>query len=404
MSSKVLEVVGVDRSVRGEGAISCLHGVGNTIYLGHQSGEIIAYSVRETTAADGRISVQADFWAQTTLKGCISSLASASAIARLFVLHDSNFWLLHLHDLSEVAGKTKIRHVTCFAINQNPPNSADDDAAFSVHIALGSFGRERNGPGVVKLARIGAERIVFTREIPVPSAPLALGWDGAAVCVGTRSVYLVHDVGAGVSQELFPVGEEEGGPVVGGVEREEFVVCGLEGLGVFVAQGGVSRRAPFRWGVTGVVGVAFSFPYLVGVGEESLVVTSVLDTELRQELPLASAVAVENCDGHLFAASGRSVYKLPLVSWLSQIEALLAEDRLSEARQVAQAALKAGSVQDAAVDVRIVFTRNSPINQFPVLRSLDFPTHRFSWSLCGTGDRKLRRGPLPCHEQPDRPS
>lgn len=93
-----------------------------------------------------------------------------------------------------------------------------------------------------------------------------------------------------------------------------------------------------------------------------------MEEVLKQEIPLGGGVWVENCEGQLFAATQRSLYKLGLRSWTRQVccrfghsswwkgeklqlEELLGESRVEEARELAKVALKTGAEAASAAEV-----------------------------------------------------
>lgn len=241
------------------------------MYVGTTLGRLLAFDVRD--GAGGRMS--AGLAAERSLgpKSPVTFVQAASALSRLLVLCDGGLSVLSTDRggdegdgaafLSTVplAGSSKFRGVTACCLNENPPALPDP---FSVQLCLAK--RRQVAVTTVTGARVQVERIC-----DLPDAVRAVAMDGACVCAALPDRYVLYDVSAGRSQDLFPLGEG-GAPAIARVAREEFLLAAPGGLGMFVTAAGVSERIPLSWSRPADAGFVYHAPHVVTLGQEGIAV------------------------------------------------------------------------------------------------------------------------------------
>lgn len=264
---------------------------------------------------------------QLGLKKPICELRAASALGRLLVLCDNTITLLSSDSLEPVAG-TKIRGVLSFTLNENPVTGDP----FSVEVCLISSKRR-----TVQIFSVGQERVQLVREVTTPEQPCALAADGHFLCLALSSRYVTLNYNNGHCQDLFPYPSEQKRPIVKRISRQEFLLAGPGGLGMFATVAGISQRAPVRWSEN-VIGAAVSFPYVLALDEEFVTVHSILDQQQKQSLPFKEGIILQDFEGRVIVATSNGVYVLIPLPLERQIQDLLSNQRVEEALVLAKGA------------------------------------------------------------------
>ncbi|XP_066433944.1 transforming growth factor-beta receptor-associated protein 1 [Eleutherodactylus coqui] len=264
---------------------------------------------------------------QLGLKKPICELRAASALGRLLVLCDNTITLLCSDSLEQVAG-TKIRGVLSFTLNENPV-SGDP---FSVEVCLISSKRR-----TVQIFSVGQERVQLVREVTTPEQPCALAADGHFLCLALSSRYVTLNYNTGHCQDLFPYPSEQKRPIIKRISRQEFLLAGPGGLGMFATVAGISQRAPVHWSEN-VIGAAVSFPYVLALDEEFVTVHSMLDQQQKQSLPFKEGIILQDFEGRVIVATSNGVYVLIPLPLEKQIQDLLSNQRVEEALVLAKGA------------------------------------------------------------------
>ncbi|KAM4796789.1 transforming growth factor-beta receptor-associated protein 1 [Rhinophrynus dorsalis] len=264
---------------------------------------------------------------QLGLKKPVCDLKAASALGRLLVLCDNTITLLCSDSLEPVPG-AKIRGALSFTLNENPV-SGDP---FSVEVCLISSKRR-----TVQIFSVGQDRAQLVREVATPEQPCALAADGHYLCLALSSRYITLNYNTGHCQDLFPFPSEQKRPIIKRISRQEFLLAGPGGLGMFATVAGISQRAPVRWS-DNVIGAAVSFPYVLALDEEFITVHSMLDQQQKQSLPFKEGLILQDFEGRVIVASGNGLYVLIPLPLEKQIQDLLSNQRVDEALVLAKAA------------------------------------------------------------------
>ncbi|XP_068124336.1 transforming growth factor-beta receptor-associated protein 1 isoform X2 [Hyperolius riggenbachi] len=321
--------------------IECLECSGHDLYIGTSDGCIhhlllVEENVSESAALP--VAQQSDYsntsftttrqaQKQLGLKKPVCELRAASALGRLLVLCDSTISLLCSDSLEPVPG-TKIRGVVSFTLNENPV-SGDP---FSVEVCLISSKRR-----TVQIFSVGQERVQMVREVTTPEQAYALAADGQYLCLALSSRYVTLNYNTGHCQDLFPYPSEQKRPIIKRISRQEFLLAGPGGLGMFATVAGISQRAPVRWSEN-VIGAAVSFPYVLALDEEFITVHSMLDQQQKQSIPFKEGVILQDFEGRVVVATANGLFILIPLPLEKQIQDLLSNQRVEEALVLAKGA------------------------------------------------------------------
>ncbi|XP_018418950.1 PREDICTED: transforming growth factor-beta receptor-associated protein 1 [Nanorana parkeri] len=321
--------------------IECLECSGHDLYIGTSDGclhHLLLVEESGTESAGIPLGQQSDYsntnftttrqnQRQLGVKKPICELRAASALGRLLVLCDNTISLLCSDSLEPVPG-TKIRGVLSFTLNENPV-SGDP---FSVEVCLISSKRR-----TVQIFSVGQERVQIVREVATPEQPCCLAADGYYLCLALSSRYVILNYNTGHCQDLFPYPSEQKRPIIKRISRQEFLLAGPGGLGMFATVAGISQRAPVRWSEN-VIGAAVSFPYVLALDEEFITVHSMLDQQQKQSLPFKEGVILQDFEGRVIVATPNGVYVLIPLPLEKQIQDLLSNQRVEEALVLAKGA------------------------------------------------------------------
>uniref|UniRef100_A0A914VBK9 CNH domain-containing protein n=1 Tax=Plectus sambesii TaxID=2011161 RepID=A0A914VBK9_9BILA len=346
--------------------ITSMEGCGNNLFVGTSVGRVISFSLREEVSEKAKVVVSASVWAQQRLptNAPIVKMVSASALETLLVLSAGTLYYLTLQDLKP-RGASMANNIACFSLNSNPqtddpftlqgrcvfqPRGASmanniacfslnsnpqTDDPFTLQIAIGTLRKTI----LVCEKPIDSDKLKIWRKIAIDEAPLAVSYDGSCLCYATDANYYVYDINSDAQQVLFPIDSGQVRPLVERINKEEFILNGMQGLGVFAKSDGVSSRPPVFWGVDYVHSVTYLYPHLIALGEQFIAFYSIIDQQLKQRLPFSEGRCVGNFDGQAFVATRREVFKLLPVSWDKQVESLLEENQVSEALEVTEVSL-----------------------------------------------------------------
>ncbi|XP_055901147.1 transforming growth factor-beta receptor-associated protein 1-like [Biomphalaria glabrata] len=342
MSIKAFELVSAIERVKlmsdkAKTQIECLDVCGKNMYIGTSDCFVVHYSIEEKTQSNGRVTFITEKQGHKFLlvKKPVVQLRGASALNRIMVLCDNTLTLLNMFDLEPIVTGAKVKGVVCFCINENPLRTNP----FSVEICVALKKK------VIQLYTVTEDRLIHLRDVNVPDLPLSLGVDGIFVCAALTSQYCMIDMDGGHITELFPIDSEQIHPVIKRISKEEFLLSGPSALGIFATSAGVSQRPPMQWSDR-LTAVCFVHPYILAMNDEFITVHSILDQQQKQAIPFQGGVFLGDFDGRIFVASGREIYSLVPIPFEKQIQALLADKRVTEALDLARNANKTGMSRD----------------------------------------------------------
>nr|XP_017531848.2 transforming growth factor-beta receptor-associated protein 1 isoform X1 [Manis javanica]XP_036875884.1 transforming growth factor-beta receptor-associated protein 1 isoform X1 [Manis javanica] len=310
--------------------IECVECCGRNLYVGTNDCFIYHFLLEEKTLPTGTATFTATKQLHRHLgfKKPVNELRAASALNRLLVLCENGITLVNMRSLEPVPSGARIKGATAFALNENPV-SGDP---FCVEVCIISVKRR-----TIQVFMVYEDRVQIIREVSTPEQPLAVAVDGHFLCLALTTQYIILNYNTGVAQDLFPYCSEEKRPIVKRIGRQEFLLAGPGGLGMFATVAGISQRAPVHW-PENVLGAAVCFPYVIALDDEFITVHSMLDQQQKQTLPFKEGHILQDFEGRVIVATSKGVYILVPLPLEKQIQDLLASRRVEEALVLAKGA------------------------------------------------------------------
>ncbi|XP_036309907.1 transforming growth factor-beta receptor-associated protein 1 [Pipistrellus kuhlii] len=311
-------------------SIECVECCGKNLYVGTNDCSIHHFLLEEQSLPAGTAAFTATKQLQRHLglRKPVSELRAASALHRLLVLCDCSISLVHMLSLEPVPSGARIKGAVALALNENPV-SGDP---FCVEVCTISVKRR-----TVQVFLVYEDRVQIVREVSTPEQPLAVAVDGHFLCLALTTQYIILNYSTGAAQDLFPYCSEEKRPIVKRIGRQEFLLAGPGGLGMFATVAGISRRAPVHWSEN-VIGAAVCFPYVLALDDAFITVHSMLDQQQKQTLPFKEGHILQDFEGRVIVATSKGVYILVPLPLEKQIQDLLASHRVEEALVLAKGA------------------------------------------------------------------
>ncbi|KAL6086292.1 hypothetical protein STEG23_035869 [Scotinomys teguina] len=311
-------------------SIECVECCGRNLYVGTNDCFIYHFLLEEKAMPTGTASFIATKQLHRHLgfKKPVNELCAASALNRLLVLCDNSITLVNMLNLEPVPSGARIKGATTFAVNENPVNGDP----FCVEVCIISVKRR-----TVQMFLVYEDRVQIVKEVSTPEQPLAVAVDGYFLCLALTTQYIILNYSTGLSQDLFPYCSEEKPPIVKRIGRQEFLLAGPGGLGMFATVAGISQRAPVHWSEN-VIGAAVCFPYVIALDDEFITVHSMLDQQQKQTLPFKEGHILQDFEGRVIVATSKGVYILVPLPLEKQIQDLLASRRVEEALVLAKGA------------------------------------------------------------------
>ncbi|KAJ7319730.1 hypothetical protein JRQ81_019241 [Phrynocephalus forsythii] len=310
--------------------IECIECCGRNLYVGTNDGSICHFLLEEknSPAEKTTFSVTKQLHKYLSFRKAVGELKAASALNRLLVLCDNTIMLMNMRNLEPIPTGARIKGAVTFTLNENPV-SGDP---FCVEVCIVSVKRR-----TIQLFLVYEDRVQIVKEVSTQEQPCAVAVDGHYLCLALTTQYIILNYNTGVSQDLFPYSSEERRPIVKRIGREEFLLAGPGGLGMFATVDGISQRAPVHWSEN-VIGAALCFPYVIALDEEFITVHSMLDQQQKQTLPFKDGHILQDFEGKVIVATTKGVYILVPLPLERQIQDLLASQRVEEALVLAKGA------------------------------------------------------------------
>ncbi|CAH1787439.1 unnamed protein product [Owenia fusiformis] len=229
----------------------------------------------------------------------------------------------------------KVKGVTAFCLNQNPISNNP----FSVEICVAL--RKK----LLQIYTVTEDRLNHVKDVATQDPPVTMSMDGTFVCAALSTQYSIVNYDTANSTDLFPYDSEAVKPFVQRISKEEFLLSGPSGLGMFVTTEGVSQRPPLQWSES-VSSYCYVHPYIVALDSEFITVHSILDQQQKQSIPYQGGIYLDEYEGRVFIASLKEIYALVPIAWEKQVTSLLADRRVSEALALAKNAKKVGLTRE----------------------------------------------------------
>ncbi|GAB1609663.1 transforming growth factor-beta receptor-associated protein 1-like [Argonauta hians] len=340
MSVKAFELVSALERIKlmsdkAKTQIECIEVCGKNLYIGTNDCFIVHYILQETVLPpSGKVlfSTEKQQHKYLGLKKPIVQLKAVSALSRVLVLCDNVLTMLNMFNLEPITSSAaKVKGVTSLCLNENPTSSNP----FSVEICVSLKKKQ------VQLYTVTEDRIIHAKDVSLPDQVVTLGLDGCHICAALTNQYSMINYKTGEMQDLFPYNSEQTKPIVKRIGKGDFLLGGPSSLGMFVTSDGISQRPPLQWSHD-LVSVGYVHPYIVALNSEFITVHSILDQQQKQAIPFQGGLVLGDFDGRIFVSSCKEIYALVPVAWEKQIQALLADKRVSEALDLAKNANRTG--------------------------------------------------------------
>nr|XP_006114637.1 transforming growth factor-beta receptor-associated protein 1 isoform X1 [Pelodiscus sinensis] len=309
--------------------VECIECCGKNLYIGTNDCFVYHFLLEEKISA-GKITFVTTKQLHKYLgfKKAVNELKAASALNRLLVLCDNTITLVNMMNLEPIPTGARIKGAVTFTLNENPV-SGDP---FCVEVCIISVKRR-----TIQMFMVYEDKVQIVKEVFTPEQPCAVAVDGHYLCLALTTQYIILNYNTGTSQDLFPYCSDEKRPIVKRIGRQEFLLAGPGGLGMFATVDGISQRAPVHWSEN-VIGAALCFPYVVALDDEFLTVHSMLDQQLKQTLPFKEGHILQDFEGKVIVATTKDVYILVPLPLEKQIQDLLTSHRVEEALTLAKGA------------------------------------------------------------------
>ncbi|XP_046645269.1 transforming growth factor-beta receptor-associated protein 1-like [Daphnia pulicaria] len=298
--------------------ITCLEICGDFLYLGCKEGNLLRCSFKKSSILPEQTVIinKATHCYSTTSP--IVQMKAISALTQLLVLSNETLTVLDLETLALVR-TLKFKSITSFHLNENPLN----EDPFTVEICAGSKKK-------ILYIHLSDEHVKIIKEVSTSLTPSTLVMDGAHICFAMGFEYCMLDILSGEIQQLFAVDNPQQPLIIHRVSKGEFLLSGPGGLGVFVLSQGFSDKPPINFS-SQVSALAFHHPYIIAVCRQGICFYSIIDQQCKQTIAIDNVRSIVNGDGRIFASTLIDLFALLPISWETQLEKLLADNRIEEA-------------------------------------------------------------------------
>uniref|UniRef100_A0A915Q1Z9 CNH domain-containing protein n=1 Tax=Setaria digitata TaxID=48799 RepID=A0A915Q1Z9_9BILA len=316
--------------------VTCIDGTSKALFLGTSRGRIL--DVNLSTKNVTRV-------LQLSTNVPVSRILAATALDYLIVLSASTIFNIEIGTLKPISSSTT-SNIANLALNKDPVVSDP----FALQLALVTTNR------FILVCESKTNNLEIQQEIQTEDNVVALSYNKYCICYALPNAYFVHNVLENKTLSLFPYDSQAIRPLIVNTDTEEFLVNGMQGLGVFATSEGVSSRPPLFWGLTSIISFAYRSPHIFVLTASSIAVYSSDQSVVLQRLPFTNGTLLECIDGQLYVCNNENITHLKEISWLERAEALLSSGKFDEALRLAENAV-ANSQYDEAEILKINMLR-----------------------------------------------
>ena len=335
MSLKAFDLVPVVDKVNPAGeksksTIQCLEQIFENLYIGTADCYIVHYCIEKGTNSTGKTVFMNRLQRNKSLglRKPVTQLLGCPSIGQILVLVDGCVSVVNMYGLEFVRGtpsRSLLRNVNVMARNSKPTTVSSGHNQTQICV-----GTRRK---TIQIINVSAEDCVVLNEISVNEAPLTLCIYETTVCTNVANQYYMIDFTKSHPrlQELIMYEAQSVTPVVKHLAKDEFLLNGpTDTMGMIVTSSGISMHQPLTW-ADELRSVAFSYPYLLVLGESTVTVHSIIDQRQKQAVTFTGGAFVTDFDGQVFVAVQKSVMAFVPVPFNKQIQMLLIDKRIEEA-------------------------------------------------------------------------
>lgn len=331
MSLKAFDLVPVVDRVNPAGEksksnIQCMEQIFENLYIGTSDCYLIHYCVERGTNNIGKTIFMNRLQRSKNLglKKPIGQLLALPTIGHMLVLVDGCVSVVSMYGLEFLRGtpgRDLIRNVAVMARNNKPSNFSHDHCQICV-------GTRRK---TIQVINLSAGECIILKEINLSDSPTSLAINANFICTNIDNQYYMIDYTQSHLQELFTYEVYNVKPVVKQLARDEFLLNGpTDTMGMIVTSKGLSMHQPLTWN-DGFSSVAFSYPYILVLGDTTVTIHSILDQRQKQAMSFTGGVLICDFDGQVLIAMQRSIMAFVPVPFNKQIQMLLLDKRVEEA-------------------------------------------------------------------------
>ncbi|KAM3726313.1 Transforming growth factor-beta receptor-associated protein [Dirofilaria immitis] len=181
-----------------------------------------------------------------------------------------------------------------------------------------------------------ADSLKIQKEIQTEDNVVAFSYNKYCICYALPNAYYVHNILENKTLFLFPYDSQTIRPIIINTDLGEFLVNGMQGLGVFATSEGVSSRPPLFWGLTSIVSFAYRSPHVFVLTASSVTVYSSEQSVVLQRWPFTAGTLLECINGQVYICNNENINLLEEISWLDKAEALADNGELDDALRFAE--------------------------------------------------------------------
>ncbi|XP_062503834.1 transforming growth factor-beta receptor-associated protein 1-like [Corticium candelabrum] len=315
----VIEQFMVDRP---KTTIECMDCYEDSLYIGTSDCFVMHYKIQETISPTGKIHFRNVEQSRKSLgaKKAISQILLAPILGRLLVLFDGTLFLMKMNGLEFIDSGLRLRNVTAICRNE----SLDSSTYLNFEVCV-AVARKK----AISIYTLTDEKILPSREVTLSDSIVQMVRDGPTVCLALTGEYCLVNIHTETKSEICPLNTEMYRPVMKRVNTSEFLIRQKD-LGVIVDEKGIAKYQPMDWRGLDVVGLAYSFPYILAMSGDKISVYSMLDKERKQTIPFQGGKVIGDYNEKVYVATEKQVYMLSPVTFEKQVHSLFSQRRLSE--------------------------------------------------------------------------
>ncbi|CAG9541118.1 unnamed protein product [Cercopithifilaria johnstoni] len=309
--------------------VTCIDGTSRTLFVGTSEGRILLMDLSTKSVIDAL---------QLSTNASVARIVAATAPGYLIVLSAFTLFNIEIKTLKPISSST-VSNIAHLALNKDPV-VADP---FALQLALVKNNR------YILVCESRADNLIIQQEIRTEDNVVALSYNKYCVCYALPNAYFVYNILENKTLSLFPYDSQAIRPIIINTDAEEFLINGMQGLGVFATSEGVSSRPPLFWSLTSILSFAYRSPHVFVLTASSIIVYSSEQSIVLQRWPFTTGTLLECIDGQLYACNSENISHIEEISWLDRAEALVDNGELDEALRFAENAISTGQYDEAEI-------------------------------------------------------
>ncbi|KAK0403149.1 hypothetical protein QR680_016748 [Steinernema hermaphroditum] len=191
----------------------------------------------------------------------IVNILPASAFDLLVIQCGHSLVYMDLETFS-VRSRGASNQTSCVALNVDPVL----DDPFVLSFAFGTTSRQ------IHVVERKKDSNNVVQKISIGWAAETLCYSKQSLCYATNREYFVHDLVSGKTHSLFPYESEVVRPLAIRVDKDEFLLSGMQGLLVFATSDESPPRTPLFCGAKKIMSLVFHQPFVHILSDDSLIV------------------------------------------------------------------------------------------------------------------------------------